>query len=335
MAPTREMTGRPNVMKEVNKGLIKDALSQMEQATRVELSKRTGISQPTVNVLMREMEENGEVLCLGSADSTGGRKAEVYALNRKRYHIVSVIVRRDYFEYCVFDLQLQMEEHGQILKEEKVSYTKQLTRLLLKIIRKTDDVQAISVGLPGAVSKEGKVFAIPQIPEWEQFTLQSYLEQKFALQVKVMNDINAIAIGYPNPVRNMVYLHVEGTGLGAGIIIDGALHMGCDSFAGEIGYMQMGETSLEQQLMGADEGKKAGLLCKVLVNVICVLNPQKIVLGGEVTDSLVNQIKEKCLTCLPIGVAPDFSMISGGGDNYFMGLGKAGLGLLNHQVRLN
>ncbi|MGN0415393.1 MAG: ROK family protein [Agathobacter sp.] len=351
MASKREMTGKPAVIKEVNRGLLKDALSQMGQATRVELSKRTGISQPTVNVLMREMADNREVLCLGAGDSTGGRKAVVYALNRKRFHIVSVIVRKDYFAYCVFDLQLQMEEQGRIPREEKISYTSQLCCILREKIRNTENVQAASVGVPGAVSGEGKVFAIPQIPEWEQFQLQSCLEKECGLQVKVMNDINATAIGYlaserlsvpgqqennpKDPVRKLVYLHVEGPGLGAGIVIDGELYMGCSSFAGEVGYMKLGETSLEQQLTEADEEERAGLLAKVLINMICVLNPQTVVLGGDITASMVHEIQKRCFSCLPEGSVPDLTMISDNGKKYFLGLGRAGLDLLDHQLRLN
>ena len=41
-----------------------DALAQMGQATRVELARRTGISQPTVNVLIKEMTEQGEVFAI-------------------------------------------------------------------------------------------------------------------------------------------------------------------------------------------------------------------------------------------------------------------------------
>ena len=57
----------------------------------------------------------------------------------------------------------------QITREDKISYTDQLVSLLREIIRKTPDVRAVCVGVPGAVSDYGEVFAIPQIPEWEQF----------------------------------------------------------------------------------------------------------------------------------------------------------------------
>lgn len=343
MAGNKEMTGKPTLIKEVNRGLLKDALDQMGQATRVELSKKTGISQPTVNVLMKEMTEKKEVLCLGSADSTGGRKAEVYTLNRKRYHIISVIVRKELFEYCIFDLQLKKEVLKQIPREKGVSYAQQLINLLKELGQKIPDVQAVCVGVPGAVSGSGKVFAIPQIPEWEQFELKSFLEGKCALPVKVINDINAVAMGYAasermsaeRPVQNLIYLHVENTGLGAGIIIDGKLYPGCSSFAGEVGYMQIGETSTESQLTGADEAKKAGLLSRVLINMICVLNPEKVVLGGSVTKDLVRETEKQCRIVLPIEAVPEFVMITDSREPYFMGLGQAGIGLLDHQIRLH
>lgn len=118
-----------------------DALAQMGQATRVELARRTGISQPTVNVLIKEMTEQGEV------------------------------------------------------------------------------------------------FAIPQIPEWEHFGLQAYLEKACSRKVMVRNDINAVAMGY---------------------------------LAGE---------RMNGSCTGADAAKRETILSKVLVNFICILNPEKIVLG--------------------------------------------------------
>ena len=62
-------------------------------------------------------------------------------------------------------------------------------------------VRAISVGVPGAVSEAGQVFAIPHIPEWKRVNLKSLLEREFGLPVLLVNDINAIAVGYAGSVR--------------------------------------------------------------------------------------------------------------------------------------
>ena len=45
---------------------------------------------------------------------------------------------------------------------------------------------------------------------------------------------------------------------------------------------------------GADAAKRETILSKVLVNFICILNPEKIVLGGEITEKMTQHIKEQC-----------------------------------------
>ena len=92
MRKDNEITGKPTVLKELNIGLIKDALGSYGQATRVEIARMTGISQPTVNMLIRELTEDGTVINLGAAPSTGGRRAEVYTLNQKKFAIALVAV---------------------------------------------------------------------------------------------------------------------------------------------------------------------------------------------------------------------------------------------------
>lgn len=361
MESKKEITGKPTVIKEVNIGLLKDALADLGQATRVELAKRTGISQPTVNVLMKEMVEKKIVLNLGVADSTGGRRAEVYTLNLKRKHIASIIIKQDSLEYCIFDLELHQEAEGKLSLKENITYTEFLTELLKKLLDATDDIKAITVGVPGAVSKEGNIFAIPQIPEWEQFDLKTYLEEKTGCDVVVVNDINAVAMGYlkaekgkasQEDVKELVYLHVGEKGLGAGIMIDGKLHCGCNSFAGEVGYMQVAEDSIEGQLSREEklqteselsgEGGlsmkgctgRAKLFAKVITNIICVLDPQKIVLGGRVTRELSEKIQDECRRHLPLKNLPEFTVIGDNTAYYFMGLGTMGQELLDHQLRL-
>ena len=66
----KEMTGKPAVLKEVNIGLIMDTLRRMGNATRVELSRETGISQPTINVLIKELTEKERLTDMKKEDQT-------------------------------------------------------------------------------------------------------------------------------------------------------------------------------------------------------------------------------------------------------------------------
>lgn len=150
------MTGKPAVLKEVNIGLIMDTLRRMGNATRVELSRETGISQPTINVLIKELTEKEIVCSLGAGDSIGGRRAEIYTLNWKRNHYIAIAADRNGFQYCVFDLALNKETEGACARKDEMTSTEQLTELLGTLLAQTDDVTAIAIGVPGAVSSPGQ-----------------------------------------------------------------------------------------------------------------------------------------------------------------------------------
>lgn len=339
MAGRNEITGKPAVLKELNMGLLKEALRKNGQATRVELSRQTKISQPTVNLLINEMLADKTVINLGAAKSTGGRKAELYALNLKKAKAALVAVREGGFEASLVDMGLEEEQRAQSRRDKRQSYLQQLVGILDKMLRESPDIGAVSVGVPGAVSEEGEVFAIPPIPEFEHFALRAELENRFGIAVRVTNDINATTFGYRllhEEARNLVYLYTEGKKLGAGLILNGVLYPGGGSFAGEVGYMRLGGRSVEEIMDGEESTwSLSELLAQVAVNLVCMFNPEKIVLAGRADmERLLPAIKLACKKMLPAGVLPVMDTAGTGEDYYFKGLGGLGVALLNQDIHI-
>ena len=220
------------------------------------------------------------------------------------------------------------------------TFSEQLCSIIRLMLEQNKYVRAISVGVPGAVSEAGQVFAIPQIPEWERVNLKNLIERKFGLPVLLVNNINAIAVGYAGSVQigvqDMVYLHVENNGIGAGIIINGRLYPGFTGFAGEIGYMQV-ETGkkAEDMLADTDPMQRTALLEAIAANIICVLNPEKLVIGGkDIPDALYEHVKSGSFLQLPTKIMPQIVIIDANLDCYFQGLGEMGKKLLDKDVRL-
>lgn len=333
-----EITGKPAVLKELNIGLIKDALGRHGQATRVEIARTTGISQPTVNMLIKELTADGTVLNLGAAPSTGGRRAEVYTLNRKKFEIALVAVKNSLFEISVIDMELEEERHDRIPRRPEENCNTQLVRILRELIQKNEHIGAISIGVQGAVTSRGEVFAVPSVPEWERYPLQDALEEQFMMPVKVTNDINASAAGYQfqHPqTENMIFLYTDGEGIGAGIILNKEVYSGSGSFAGELGYMQLGEHSVEE-LMHMQNSKEdsAALLSKIVINMICMYNPEQIVLDS-VNDSagLLDRIRQECLRVLPADAVPQMDAARTD-EYYFSGLGRLGKELVDRDIMM-
>lgn len=339
MTQRNDLTGKPALMKELNIGLIKDALVKNQQATRVQLSKFTNISQPTVNVLIKQLLEDGTVISLGTAKSTGGRKAEIYTLNHKRNQLAAVIVKEELFEYAVMDFKLCEEYAGKTERDQRKSYLEQLYGILQNILKENPYINAIVVGVPGAVLKNGEVFDIPKIPELEHVNLEVILREKFQLPVKIVNDINAIAVGYSkkndDSTQNMVYLHLGTDGIGAGIVIEGNLYQGCRSFAGEIGHMQIDQReSVRTRLTGGDETQKKVALGKIVSNLICVLNPEKIVIGGNICGDITKELELECEKYLPENVVPKLLFVEDGQPYYVYGLATIAKELSDKEIRL-
>ena len=334
----KEITGKPTVLKELNIGLVKETLGRCGQATRVEIAQMTGISQPTVNMLIKELTLDGTVLNLGAAPSTGGRRAKVYALNQKKFGIVLVAVKNDCFELSVADMELQEEKRGRIVRRSNESCHEQLMQVLDEWIGKSGRIGAVSVGVQGAVTNRGEVFAVPSVPEWEKYPLQAALAERFRIPVRVTNDINAAAAGYQlmHPqTENMIYLYTDGDGIGAGIVLNKEVYTGSGSFAGELGYMQLGGRSVEELMHECRNRQEfAALISQIMINLICMYNPQQIILDSvKDAERLLEDVMQECRLRLPPDAIPQAG-IAQTESYYFKGLGKLGRELTDKDIRV-
>ncbi len=103
------------------------------------------------------------------------------------------------------------------------------------------DMAALGVSCGGPLdSQTGTVYAPPNLPAWEAVPLRSLLEAEFGLPTRLENDANATALaehrwGAGQGCRDMAFLTM-GTGIGAGLILDGKLYRGRRDLAGEVGH---------------------------------------------------------------------------------------------------
>ena len=92
-------------------------------------------------------------------------------------------------------------------------------------------------------SKAGLIQSPPNLPGWDDVPIVQYFKDQFNVPVHVQNDANACALaeatfGAGKGARNVVFM-TFGTGLGAGLVIDGKLYSGTNDNAGEIGHIRL------------------------------------------------------------------------------------------------
>ena len=103
------------------------------------------------------------------------------------------------------------------------------------------DVRAVGIGVPGRVDPETGVISLAVNLGWHRLPIRERLEAILGVPVAIENDVRAAAAGILDrgtlgDVRDFIYLSV-GTGISAGVVIDGAVHRGTRGLAGEIGHI--------------------------------------------------------------------------------------------------
>ena len=104
------------------------------------------------------------------------------------------------------------------------------------------DLRAVGVGVPGPVQvEEGQAIAPPIVSGWHGYPIRSTVAAAFGCPVFVENDVNVMALGEhlrgaARAVDDFLFVKV-GTGIGAGLMVDGKIVRGASGGAGEIGHV--------------------------------------------------------------------------------------------------
>lgn len=114
----------------------------------------------------------------------------------------------------------------------------------------SENLEGIGIGVPSVVDVEqGIVYNACNIPSWREVHLKEKIEDAFGVRTEVNNDCNCFALGEylygaGKGCDNMVGITL-GTGVGAGVIVNGQLYSGCCAGAGEIGSLPFRSSDYE------------------------------------------------------------------------------------------
>ena len=136
--------------------------------------------------------------------------------------------------------------------------------LMARVGVQPSEILGMGVSCGGPLdSRAGLILSPPQLPGWDRVPLTATLGEAFGMRVFLQNDANACALaewlyGAGKGCRNMVLL-TFGTGMGAGLILDGRLYEGTNDLAGEVGHMRLAEDGPEEYgKRGSFEGLCSG-----------------------------------------------------------------------------
>ncbi len=118
--------------------------------------------------------------------------------------------------------------------------------ILLRNGKRPEDIYSIGISCGGPLdSRKGIIMSPPNLPGWDNIHITGIFEQRFGIRTRLQNDANACALaewkfGAARGYSNIIFL-TFGTGMGAGLILDGKLYSGTCDMAGEVGHVRLSD----------------------------------------------------------------------------------------------
>jgi glucokinase len=264
------LTITASAMRAINRSAILEIIRREGPISRTSIAERLTVSLPTVMRIVEELIGEGFVRLQGTTEWSGGRRRPLLEFNSDGYLIVGVDMGGTKMYGALSDLggnildEVNIGHHG-TSGEESFSY---LTRLIDQLLASPKGdrqrVRGIGVGAPGVTLHEQGIVTWAYTLHWDNFPLKARLAELYDLPIIVDNDVNLAALGEMwfgagQNIQDMVLIAI-GTGIGAGVIIDGALYRGWKEASGEIGNMIPGREFLGKNYLdfGALESVASG-----------------------------------------------------------------------------
>jgi len=311
----------------------------MKTVTRRQLAQRTGLSQPTVNSIVQELEHKGFAQPGSFAASAGGRRPQCYTLYTDHLRAATIRILSKSLEYVVITIDGTVIQRNSWAISGTDTPVTALQSLLGTLLKQDDSIRVIGIGVPGVVDPGGVLNAIPQIPALEGVSLLNQLERYCNIPIYIENDMNLVALGSvaTEPCHataaDTVFVHI-GEGVGAGIVMGGQIISGFSSFAGEIAYMlkpiEADTTPSEAENVETLEyllkktnniAEQAKLISTMIISIICLINPPVISFGSTyASEEMLRLIRHECEKYLPVWTLPSFQLMTDEEATYDRGL---------------
>ncbi|MBA9007445.1 MULTISPECIES: ROK family transcriptional regulator [Thermomonospora] len=216
--------------------------------SRAELGDVVRLSRSKLATELDRLVELRLVEPAGLAASRGGRRSSVVRLS-PRLRFVAFDIGATSIDVAVTNGELEILGHVSEPCDVRLGATAVLDRALDLLGKLRDEgllpeVHGAGIGVPGPVSfREGVPVVPPIMPGWDRFPVRDVIAQELGCPVLVDNDVNIMALGelhggVARSVGDFLLVKI-GTGIGCGIVVDGAIYRGVSGGAGDIGHIRV------------------------------------------------------------------------------------------------
>ncbi|WP_225836662.1 ROK family transcriptional regulator [Streptomyces sp. NK08204] len=271
------MPASPSTARAINDRLALRLLQQEGPLTAGRLKQLTGLSRPTVADLVERLTASGLITVVGeSGEVRRGPNARLYGIVADRAHLAALDVRTEGVFVLVSDLV------GRVLAETSVpigedTRTGPAVEAVVAAVERTakeagsmvvpshEDVRAwgrvhtVGIGAPGLIDPAtGDLRDSGGLPAWHRRLASALRERLPGARITVENETNLAAVAEQREGaahdRDTFVLLWLGHGVGAAVVLDGALRRGASGGTGEIGFLPVPGTACLPSATDCDGG---------------------------------------------------------------------------------
>lgn len=242
------MPASPSTARAINDRLALRLLQQEGPLTAGQLKQRTGLSRPTVADLVERLTASGLIEMVGeSGEQRRGPNARLYGIVADRAYLAALDVRTEGVSVLVSDLV------GRVLAEASVPIdgdsgtgpaVEQAVALVERAAKEAgaEHLHTVAIGAPGLIDPTtGELRNTTGLPAWHRRLVAALHERLPDARIVVENETNLAALAEQRDGaahdRDTFVLLWLGMGIGAAVVLDGAVRRGASGGAGEIGFL--------------------------------------------------------------------------------------------------
>jgi predicted NBD/HSP70 family sugar kinase len=227
-----------------NERLVVRTLYDHGPISRAEVARLTGLTRTTVSDVVSTLLDDGVVREIGRGASTGGKAPILLEVDEEARLVVGLDLGEEQFAGSLVNLRGDIRRTVELpVAGRDGDGAVQLVFALLDELLEgvTAPLLGIGIGTPGLVDSPTGTIRRAVNLDWRDLPLGAIVGERYGVPVNVANDSQAAALAeytYAGGARvpNLIAIRV-GRGVGAGLVLRGALFQGDGSGAGEIGHV--------------------------------------------------------------------------------------------------
>lgn len=225
-----------------NRRLVLQIAFETGATSRADVARITGLTRASVSDIVRDLVDDGYLRKVGVGESTGGKPPTMFRFEPAARGIVTLDLSRQPFTGAVHDLRCAVLRRRS-LRATGLIGRKALDRaadLAARLVELSPaPVLGVGVGAPGVIDPAGIVLRSTNLG-WRDVALADTIAVRTGLPTHVGNDTSLAALAefgaQEGDASNLMLVEIS-DGVGAGIVLSGAIHRGEAWAAGEIGHL--------------------------------------------------------------------------------------------------